>query len=262
MPPAAAAQSLLSGDEQNVVNFAFATQLGSGVYSVSGRTLQVYRLPFGHELKSAADAGFGIELTLPVTFGFYDFELQDVADGDIPDSVDSVSFVPGLTFVFEMSDDWRLEPYVEAGFTKARDTDADATVYSGGLVSLVEFGGRGFDWQLRNDLAYAGVDLHGTAGSDHLTRFQTVVTARRAFDAGGSFDYLAYALNDWYFDQPEGPVDSAAHRGDSLQYEVGLTLGFVETRRIWGIPLPRVGIGYRFGADLDAWRIVFGTPYK
>ena len=46
--PLAQAQSLLSGDEQNVVNFAFATQLGSGVYSVSGRTLQIYRLPFSH----------------------------------------------------------------------------------------------------------------------------------------------------------------------------------------------------------------------
>jgi hypothetical protein len=44
--PVASAQSLLSGDEQNVINFAFATQLGSGLYSVSGRTLQIYRLPF------------------------------------------------------------------------------------------------------------------------------------------------------------------------------------------------------------------------
>jgi len=31
--PPARAQSLLSGDEQNVVNFAFATQLGSGIYA-------------------------------------------------------------------------------------------------------------------------------------------------------------------------------------------------------------------------------------
>lgn len=49
--PTAVAQSLLSRDEQNVANFAFATQLGSGVYSVSGRTLQIYRLPFSHTLK-------------------------------------------------------------------------------------------------------------------------------------------------------------------------------------------------------------------
>src|SRR5262245_41814761 len=82
--PAAHPQSLLSADEQNVINFAFATQLGSGVYSVSGRTLQIYRLPFRYDLKRPSDSGVGVALTLPVTFGFYDFELQDVANGDIP----------------------------------------------------------------------------------------------------------------------------------------------------------------------------------
>jgi len=261
LAPMAQAQSLLSGDEQNVVNFAFATQLGSGVYSVSGRTLQIYRLPFSYDLKSADDSGPGAVLTLPVTFGFYDFELQDVADGDIPTDVDALSFVPGLTLVFDVNPDWKLEPYVEAGVSRARDADANATVYSGGLVSLYEFGGQGLDWQLRNDLTYAGVDLHGAGGSDHFTRFQTVVTARRPFSRGSQIDYLLYALNDYYVDQPDGPVDSAARRGESMQYELGITFGSSETRRIWRIPLPRIGIGYRFGSDLEAWRVVFGTPY-
>lgn len=259
--PVARAQSLLSGDEQNVVNFAFATQLGSGVYSVSGRTLQIYRLPFRHALKSADDTRFGIELTLPVTLGFFDFELQDVANGDIPTDVDALSFVPGLSLVYEAGPRWRLGSYAEAGVSKARDVEADSTVYSGGLVSLYEFGGQGFDWQLRNDLTYAGVDLDGAEGSDQFIRFQTVLTARRAVGGGSPIDYLFYAMNDYYLDQPDGPVESAERRGRSLQYEIGITLGTSETRRIWRIPLPRVGIGYRFGSDLDAWRIVFGTPY-
>lgn len=261
LAPVAQAQSLLSGDEQNVVNFAFATQLGSGVYSVSGRTLQIYRLPFSYDLKSADDSGPGAVLTLPVTFGFYDFELQDVADGDIPTDVDALSFVPGLTLVFDVNPDWKLEPYVEAGVSRARDADANATVYSGGLVSLYEFGGQGLDWQLRNDLTYAGVDLHGAGGSDQFTRFQTVVTARRPFSRGSQLDYLLYALNDCYVDQPDGPVDSAEGHGNTMQYELGITFGSSETRRIWRIPLPRIGIGYRFGSDLEAWRVVFGTPY-
>ena len=44
----------LTRQEQAVINFGFATQLGSGVYSVSGRTLQVYNLPFGYTLPAAA----------------------------------------------------------------------------------------------------------------------------------------------------------------------------------------------------------------
>lgn len=261
LSPAAHAQSLLSGDEQNVANFAFATQLGSGVYSVSGRTLQIYRLPFSHELKPATDSNVGVVLTLPVTFGFYDFELQDVADGDIPTNVDAISFVPGLEFTFKVKPDWTLSPYVEAGLSKARDVDTNIAVYSGGLVSLYEFGSGEADWQLRNDLTLAGVDLHGAGGSNHFARFQTVVSARRPFRGGLPLDYLVYALNDYYVDPPDGPIDSAHRHGDSLQYEVGFTLGTSDERRIWRIPLPRIGIGYRFGSDIDAWRIVFGTPY-
>jgi hypothetical protein len=259
--PLARAQALLSRDEQNVVNFAFATQLGSGVYSVSGRTLQIYRLPFSHSLKSTDDSGFGVVLSLPVTLGFYDFELQDVANGDVPTRVDGVSFVPGLTLVFEVRPGWKLEPHVEAGISRARDADADATVYAGGLVSLYEFGGKGFDWQLRNDLTFAGVDLNGSAGTDRFTRFQTVVTARRPVNRNSRVDYLVYALSDIYVDQPDGPVDSAERGGSSLQYEIGITLGSSGRRRIWHIPVPRFGIGYRFGSNLDVFRIVIGTPF-
>ena len=255
------AQTLLSHDEQNVANFAFATQLGSGVYSISGRTLQIYRLPFSHTLKSTDDSDFGVELTLPVTFGFYDFELQDTADGDIPTDVDALSFVPGLTLLFELQPGWALEPYAEAGIARARDVDADSIVYAGGLRSLYTFDGQGFDWLLRNDLTFAGVDLRGSAGSNRFTRFQTVVTAQRPVAYGSSVDYLVYALNEYYVDQPDGPLDSAVRGGSSVQYEIGITLGTSEPRRIWRMPVPRVGIGYRFGSNLDVFRIVIGTPF-
>lgn len=259
--PAARAQSLLSGDEQNVVNFAFATQLGSGVYSVSGRTLQIYRLPFSRTIRPAGEDQFGIELTLPVTFGFFDFELQDVGDGDLPTRVDSVSFVPGIRLAFELNPDWRLEPYAEAGIARAGDANAHANVYAAGIASLYEFDGQGFAWLLRNDLVLAGVDLRGTDGSDRLVRLQTVLTARRPFSRESSADYLLYALNEYYADQPGGPVDGAIQDGRSMQYEVGITFGWRETRRLWKIPLPRVGIGYRFGSDLDVVRVVFGAPF-
>lgn len=257
----ARAQDALTRDEQNVVNFAFATQLGSGVYSVSDRTLQIYRLPFNLDLKPADASRVGLTLTLPVTFGFYDFELQDVAQGDIPDDVDAVSFVPGLTLVIPMRHGWTLEPYVEAGISRARDAEADSTVYAGGLVSRYEFGAKDFDWQLRNDLVFAGVDTRGATGGDDFTRFQTVLSARRPFGGGSRVDYLLYALNDWYLDQPDGPIGGAEQPGGSMQYEIGFTLGTSETLRIWNIPLPRVGVGYRFGSDLGVVRIVFGTPF-
>src|SRR5262245_20657056 len=53
---AAHAQSPLTRSEQAVINFGFATQLGSGVYTMSGRTLQVYKIPFGYDFGHEPDA--------------------------------------------------------------------------------------------------------------------------------------------------------------------------------------------------------------
>jgi hypothetical protein len=93
------------------------------------------------------------------------------------------------------------------------------------LVSLYEFDGRGFDWLLRNDITFAGVDVRGAVGSDEFARLQTVLTARRPLRRDSNVDYLVYALNEYYVDQPNGPVDSTERSGSSVQYEVGFTLG-------------------------------------
>jgi len=122
----ARAQVVLTRSEQVLVNFGFATQLGSGVYTVSGRTLQIYRLPFAYALEAAQESGIGVKLTLPVTLGFYDFKLRDVADTGLPRHVDALSFVPGVTFSIPVRPGWRLEPFVEAGISKAGDAQADA----------------------------------------------------------------------------------------------------------------------------------------
>jgi ribonuclease Z len=37
--------------------------------------------------------------------------------------------------------------------------------------------------------------------------------------------------------------------------------GRTEPLRLWRIPLPRIGLGYRFGDDLSVYRLVFGTPF-
>ena len=46
----------LTRSEQAVIDCGCANQLGSGVYTMSGRTLQVYRLPFGYEFDQDTDA--------------------------------------------------------------------------------------------------------------------------------------------------------------------------------------------------------------
>ena len=46
-------------------NFAYAHRLGTGIYEISGRTVQVYSLPFERRLRERDDEHAGLVLTLP-----------------------------------------------------------------------------------------------------------------------------------------------------------------------------------------------------
>ena len=82
--------------QQPIANFAFASQLGAGVYSVDGRSVQIYRLPFHWEFRPPTQDVYGLDLTLPVTLGFYGYRVEDVVHEGLPKSVDTYSLLPGL----------------------------------------------------------------------------------------------------------------------------------------------------------------------
>lgn len=262
--PQAQAQSLLTRDEQNVVHFGFASQLGSGVYIISGRTLQVYRLPFRYRLHTSESSLADVTLTLPVTIGFIGFKPQDVIDTGLPENLDSVSFVPGLAVGFRLSERWRLEPFAEAGLARDRTSEFNARVYSAGLRSGYEFAGGDLDWLLHNELVHAAVTLEEQDRTDDFTLLRTGLTARRPFRAAGEgrrADFLLYGVNEIYIESPDGPVNARDEGASSIQFEVGVTFGTTEPLRIWRIPLPRIGFGYRFGEDLSVYRLVLGAPF-
>lgn len=264
LPRGAAAELREAGAD--LVHFAFATQLGSGVYALDGRTLQIYRLPISWRASGPADGRPGVRLRLPVTIGLYDFEPRDVIESGIPDQLDTLSVAGGIELDFDLGKGWHLLPYVEAGRAWEADNATDATLYSASLHVHrdVERGDR-----LRRvfaGLVYAGVDLDESMGTADLLKVEAGVESRRPLSveiAGEEADGGVYLLAEWYPDQPEQPVVRSAEGSSNLpfQAEVGVTFGTVEPIRLWGMPLPRVGLAYRFGEGLSVYRLVFGAPF-
>jgi hypothetical protein len=256
----------LSQEEQAVVNFGFATQLGSGIYAVSGRTLQVYHLPIGYTLPTAEESRFQVRLKLPVTIGIANFKPIDVIESGLPEDLDSLSVVPGAEIRIAITDRWQLEPFVEAGVARDRTYELDQRVYAGGLRSVYDLDAGAMHWQFIQELLHIVVeqDSDGVDSRDDCTRLQLGTTARRAF--GGTYasrrpDYLLYGVADIYTDTPAGPTSGERDDGHGVQFEVGVTFGTVEPMRLGRIPLPRVGLGFRFGEDLSIFRLVFGAPF-
>jgi hypothetical protein len=260
----ALAQGELRASEAMLVNYAFATQLGSGVYSISGRTLQIYRLPFSYTITEPAQDRTGIRLTLPLTLGLVDFKPQDVLETGLPENLDTLGFTPGIEFDIELTPHWHFLPFAEIGRAVELDGGNDATVYSFGahaaastelhsVLVRFDFGG-----------TYAGVEPDGGPRSDDILLLEAGIEGRRAFarELGGhAFDWGGYLLADYFANRASVPLESETESANRLQFEIGVTVGPRDELKIWRIPVPRIGIGYRIAEDLGVWRVVFGQPF-
>lgn len=258
------AQEPLSASEEQLVNYAYATALGSGVYDIAGRTLQIYRLPFGYTFSEPSGKRPGVRLTLPLTIGFIDFEPRDVIDTGLPRNFDSLSFVPGVQLDFALTPRWHLLPFAEAGRILDLNGDGDATVYSLGIHAAASRSARWLDLRFDVGTTYSIVDPSAESRSGDMLLLSIGIEGRHALGlnvASHPLDWGVYLLSDIFLNRPDEPLTRSVESADRNQFEVGLTLGTQSRVTVWHIPVPRLGLGYHFGNDLGVWRFVIGAPF-
>lgn len=271
----AAAETVpLRESELPEANFAFAHRLGTGVYEISGRTVQVYSLPFEWRLRDREGPGeggegrpgrAGLTLTLPVTLGFFDFKLEDVLESGLPSDIATLSFVPGLRWDLEVGDGWELQPFVEAGIARDRSSDLRSRVTTVGATADRHTPSRHGRLRVHHAFEYAHASIDGFPGDDFALWVSGVEVVRPLPATPGrrAFDWAPYGALRWYADPPGVPLlASAPARGVTrLQGEIGVSFGSVEPLRIGGVTLPRIGLGWRFGEHLSVARLVIGERF-
>jgi hypothetical protein len=85
-------------------NYGFASELGSGVYSIDGRTVQIYQIPLKFSFRQASPQGAtpGLNLVVPLTLGFFNFQTQDVAQLKVPNQIGEIR-LPGRRPVLRLA---------------------------------------------------------------------------------------------------------------------------------------------------------------
>lgn len=243
------------------INYVFATDLGSGVYDLGGRTLQIYRYTYRKDLRVAREHQAGRRFVLPVTAGFFDFNPVDVISSGPPTRVDSFSVVPGLELDYLLPGDWHLLPYLRSGFSVA-SSSVDGWLYGAGVRAERRVAWHGWDAFVHGEMAYAGVEYRHDAPGDQFLRL------RQAFDltrgVGRRFhdrklEAGMYAMFDVIIDPPTMPL--AGRREAPVQAEFGVTFASRPRLKIWKFDAPRLGFGYRLAGELSAWRLVIGQPF-
>jgi hypothetical protein len=243
------------------VSYVFATDLGSGLYDLDGRTLQIYRFTYREELRETDADTMGVRLVLPLTFGFFDFAPLDVLSEGIPTRVDSFSVVPGIELDYLLPGDWHLIPYVRAGASIA-SSSVDGWLYGLGVRAERRQDWHGWDSFVRTELSVAGVGYRNDVPDDEFARLRQGfdLTRGTGWDIRGREVELGlYAVFDVILDPPTAPVAEA--RKVPIQAEFGFTVSTRPPFKVWRFDVPRFGFGYRLAGELSAWHFLIGVPF-
>lgn len=263
-PRPAPAQETNEEQFTSTLNYAFATQIGSGIYRVSGRTVQIYRLAASIRLYSPENRNWELWLRLPITLGFYDFRVEDVLNQGLPDHFSTLALVPTLEFYIPVGKKWWLGPF--GGFGLGRDFSNDITnyIFAAGLRSMAIFLWKSYDVRLGNRLVYSGYTTGDLGFEDDFALLETGLDFRRplGFKIGRyNIDGSVFGANYLYFVSPRIIEINPGAVKTRVEWELGITFGTVEPFKVLGIRMPRLGLSYRFGPGADAMRIIVGNPF-
>src|SRR5215472_2581036 len=141
LPAEATEPAAPGGSDVPFASYAFASEFGSGIYDIGGRTIQIYQLPLSFQLRDPTPGNSppGLTFLAPLTIGFFDFKPEDFLHLHLPSSVGTLSLEPGVQLEYRFGDAWRLYPYAKAGATFSSSPDVDAVIYSLGIRSEYAF---------------------------------------------------------------------------------------------------------------------------
>jgi hypothetical protein len=251
-------------------NYGFASELGSGVYSISGRTVQIYQIPLKFNLREASPQQtypVALDLLVPVTVGFFNFQTTDVTRFKVPTQVGEVSVEPGVQLDYRLTPMWHLYPYAKGGGAFTASSNSDALIYDFGLRSEYRFVGASGAVVYHADLGHAGVHYTaqvppGISRNDSFSRLRDAVEWRRNIGwtiGDRHVEVSPYGIMDIYLDPPSASALGIARR--AVQLETGVMFGVTPMWQIHGITLPRLGISYRVAGEFSGWRLSIGDPF-
>jgi hypothetical protein len=227
----------------------------------SANGLQIYRIPLAVTLLAVGDRPWGLDLTFPVSLGFYDLNTASSV-GDVVGRISTVSVAPGVEFLVPVSQRWRLKPYGEVSLGMTTSGETTEVQYAAGVRA--RGGYRNGPYQLAAGLGahYASTRASHLDVSDYTTLelgldFQRSLGFRLAGrEASGG----VYGIGRWF---PDLRIEGAGDRILDVQrvLEVGLSFSTAPEMSLLGIKLPWIALGYRFGDMFQGIRLSFSFPF-
>lgn len=241
------------------VHWAYSAYFGSGWYSVPGnRDVFVARMTYRQALSDAsldADGNrvIGKYLKFPVSVGLNRFDLDNPLDAADPDNISFLSVNPGIDIEVPVNDAWSLRPYASVGYGRALGLDESAWSYWGGIKSRYSFKASKLNWQLLNQVGFAGYTPNEGPSDVILPVMAGLQFEHPVGKPADQADQkmLHWHVAYWRFGN-NLEFDSIVSDANAIkdQWEIGAALARRESPiRIWFLKFDRLGLGYRVSSD-------------
>jgi hypothetical protein len=234
---------------------------GGAATDASASSLQIYRVPIGVTLLDPQGRAWGLRLTFPVSFGFYDLQATSSVS-DLVSRVQTVSVAPGVEFLVPVSRQWLLKPYAEVGLGMTTSGEFTGAQYTGGLRARGDYVRGPYHIAAGLGVHYASPRV-SRVNIDDYTTLELAGNVQRELGfrvAGGDARAGVYAIARWF---PGLRVEDAYDRLFDVKHvwELGVSFSTAPELALWKLPLPWIAVGYRFGDMFNGIRISFDFPF-
>ncbi|WP_028765477.1 hypothetical protein [Shewanella colwelliana] len=256
--------SLSQADErEDFTHYAFANYLGSGLYRTANQNTTVINVPISFTLSE--DEHSSLSLRTPISLGFFNFKWRDLPEGDFPSSVGTATFTPGIEYRTRTAANHELQSYVDLGYGNNFSSGTDVAIMSAGVSSLLDVDYKQVRPVWVNRLFFAGYSSFDGGVSETYSAIQSGI------DIGTNvywrWDWLGveveprlFAAGYWYFDKLRFVMPIGEDVLVSHSLEVGATLAFSKPILWEWMGIDRIGLSYRAGDGVQAWRLIFEFP--
>jgi hypothetical protein len=239
--------------------FAFGLTDGDSA-APEGKVYDV-RIPASFKIFTSDDDDWGLRLRIVLYGGIYDFTVEEAIDLDL--KFESLAATPGVEFLVPVGKGWILKPFAEIGYGRDFDNDLDFGVWSVGMRSIVTWPVKKWFLSFGTKVQYLSTFTATDAVDSDFGEIRLGFDARHPlpFTIGGSQGDISgyYIRRQWV----EAFIARDEHDPLEIRYtnEIGFTFGTTPKYILWFIPLPRIGLGYRFGPHIKGFRLNFGFPF-
>ena len=241
-------------------NYTFAAYMGNGLYGTTDSSLFVLNVPTTFNLHDFHHT----RLRLSTSAGFFNYGRESIEDLELPDSIGTLTLIPGIEKTFYMSEHHHVIPHLDFGIGRDFSNGENAQIASIGIQSRNYYSTLTSEHVWVNKLLFAG---YRTLGRDIKGNYVRLLTG---------FDYkmpVLWSIQDHPFNPTVYTSLSWDYNGidylDKLQsrnprdfiYELGVSLYTHQPIDLWLTSVHRLGIGVQRTPFGNAIRLILGTPF-